>query len=156
MKKKTVVFVVGHSDWGKATTLKALTKGDLRTKQWRIAGEWFTLKRRSNDDPPKPGYQSTLQYVQRADLHHSLIISLAPSFKNEEHETLKILSTLQSKRYEMHFFVIKHQQSKLGASPISDEEIAMLRMWGAGLTMDGYDSPERIGKMLYDYIRSVI
>jgi len=22
-------------------------------------------------DPPKPGYQSTLQYVQRADLHHS-------------------------------------------------------------------------------------
>lgn len=156
MKRKIVIFVVGHSDWGKASTLKALTRGDVRTKQWNIAGEWFTLKRRSNDDPLKPPYETTLQFVQRADLHHSLVLALAPSFKNEEHQTLQILETLKSKGYEMHFFVIRQQQSKLGVPAISDEEIAVLRTWGVGMTMDGYDSPEKIAIALRNYIASMI
>jgi len=153
---KIAVFVVGHRDWGKSTTLKALTGGDGRRKQWKIAGRWFTLKRRSNDDPPKPPYESTLQFLQRPNFDDALIVSLAPDFKNKESETQAILDTLKSKGYVLHFFVIKNQQSKLGAPPISDEEMTILQFQGMGMTMDGYDTPENIAKALHRYIRAVL
>jgi len=62
MKKKAFA-VVGHSNWGKSYTLRALTDNTPQYRWWEIKGELFNIKRMSNDDDT----EGLLEFVEGID-----------------------------------------------------------------------------------------
>lgn len=128
MAKGKAFLVVGHEDWGKSTTLKALTDNSRYPRQWKIGSIEFFIRRMSNDDQ----LDSFKKFVSKLDLDlvPYLIATLCPTFNNEEAlpDLLEILSTLKRK-YELFFFVLRHNCQN-PAITISDDEISKLERYG--------------------------
>ncbi|MGD0090813.1 MAG: hypothetical protein ABSE73_12910 [Planctomycetota bacterium] len=130
MAKPFAFVVVGHSNWGKSWTLKALTGGSWHRKRVRIKGHDFFIRRMSNDDDPKPpneaDRQSLLDFARKEKGFRPVILALCPAFQEEK--TAQLLDVLREK-FTLKFWVMK---KKFGESDkvVTCEEIGKLRTYG--------------------------
>ncbi|MDO9358387.1 MAG: hypothetical protein Q7T70_05285 [Polaromonas sp.] len=126
MPKPKVIFVVGHSNWGKSETLRALTGGNWRVRRTKIADVEYFIRRMSNDDQPK-------SFIKRMttihpDIWPNIIAALCPDFDDSSKKTSAVLQALRDKGYRLFFWVL-HEQYGTGEL-ISPAEISSLRAFG--------------------------
>ena len=127
MPKGRAFLVVGHKNWGKSTTLKALTGGSRFERTWIIGKTQFFIRRMSNDDIPK----ALADFVNRLDpdVRPRVIATLCPTFNDKRRSLLlDILGTLKRK-YELFFFALRHK-CKNPKNTIPDDEIDKLERYG--------------------------
>ncbi len=124
MAKGLVVHVVGHANWGKSRTLRALTDGSSHQRYIQLGGVEFFIRRMSNDDAPAKFYDF-IRDVQPAD-KSDLIVAFCPEF--QEPQTQQCLEGLQEKGYKLFFWVMRHQYGT--AKIVTPEEIATLEQYG--------------------------
>lgn len=107
VSNKKIVFVVGHENWGKSKTLKALTDNNRYIKNYKLGGhDWF-IRRMSNDDQPD-GYYNFMDSLTKS----YLIAAFCPNFDDDRYKiTVNLLSELKRKGYELYFWVLKTQFS---------------------------------------------
>ena len=105
-----IVFVVGHSNWGKSKTLKCLTDDSRYVKTYTINDiNWF-IRRMSNDDYSE-SYCNFIKNLN-TEINPNVIAAFCPNFEEERNEeTIKILNSLKIKGYDLYFWVIEHQFS---------------------------------------------
>lgn len=113
-------FVVGHSNWGKSQTLRALTLRH-QVRYWSVGHRNFFIRRMSNDDY----LDRWADFVQQLDPKSVpyVIIALCP---NED--AIRVLERLKGK-YDLYFWVIRHSYGD--ARMISSKEEQALRALGA-------------------------
>jgi hypothetical protein len=128
MVKGKAFLVVGHKNWGKSTTLKALTNGSRFERRWKIGTTQFFIRRMSNDDNPK----DFLEFVNRCDPDATprLVATLCPTF-NDKRSLPLLLKTLGALklRYELFFFVLRHKCQNPKRT-IPDDEVENLERYG--------------------------
>jgi hypothetical protein len=126
MQRLKVIFIVGHERWGKSETLRALTNGDYYQRKITISGIPFFVRRMSNDD--KPG--EYIRFVKSVDplCKPYIIAALCPNFERKKAMTKYVLATLQSKGYELFFWVIESQYKT--SNVVTSLEIQCLREFG--------------------------
>ena len=126
MSKGRIAFVVGHSHWGKSSTLRALTNGNFHSRRTKIAGTEFYIRRMSNDDQPE-GY---IEFMKKLDpaRYADVIAALCPEFVSPDKATDAILRNLSAKGYSLFFWVIQHQYGK--PNTVSQAEIQCLQSFG--------------------------
>jgi hypothetical protein len=124
--RKICVFVVGHEDWGKSRTLRALTNGNTYQRRITINEEEFYIRRMSNDDQP----DSYVLFMKSLDpsRYPYLIAALCPNFERKDAHTASILRTLKQKGYELFFWVIKHQYGT--SEVVTADQLSQLRGFG--------------------------
>lgn len=137
MSKGKAFLVVGHKDWGKSSTLRALTDGSRYPRTWIIKSIMFFIRRMSNDDFPA----SLIELAKRLDpeVTPNVIATLCPTFNDKKAlpallETLNILK----RKYKLFFFVLRHKCSNPDLT-IPDDETDKLERYG---TVDVFQ-PER-------------
>jgi hypothetical protein len=126
MHKPSVVFVVGHSNWGKSKTLRALTNDNYRVHRTTISGVEYFVRRMSNDDLPESfiKWMTTVQPEKWPDI----LAALCPDFDDPEKETADVLQALKDKGYRLFFWVL---HKKFGANEfVQSSEISRLRTFG--------------------------
>lgn len=123
ISKGKAFVVVGHKNWGKSLTLKALTKGNHHERSININGTKLAVRRVSNDDIPL----SFLDFVNNLDPNKkpNVILTLCPD--SEIDATIKILDAL-SEKYRLFFWVIENQYGN--GRQITSAEIKGLRRYG--------------------------
>lgn len=126
MSKPKVIFVVGHSNWGKSQTLKLLTNGTHRVRRTEIADVEYFIRRMSNDDQPE-GFIKRMTTIH-PDLWPHILATLCPDFDDPKKATATVLQALRDKGYELFFWVLA-QQYGTGAR-IQSSELARLRSFG--------------------------
>lgn len=133
MREKLVVFVVGHENWGKSYTLRALKQicnRQVRHRRVSIKGIQFLVRATSNDDVPK----RYAAFINGLRFPH-LIAALCPKFKksskrdNPRKLADRLLSRLQEKGYSLFFWVIRYKWTGLAA--IHHQEISELRKYAS-------------------------
>jgi len=95
MPKPKVAFVVGHRDWGKSATLRALTGGSYHQRRCMIEGVEFFIRRMSNDDYPD-GFIELMRSIDPT-VEPNIIAALCPNFEDPAAETEAVLETLRKK-----------------------------------------------------------
>ncbi len=134
MQEKRVAFVVGHENWGKSYTLRALfdicgRRGNCVT----IDGIEFFVRKTSNDDIVKHP-RSYIEFMNRLSKPY-VIAALCPKFKTfaKPDNDLKladdILQALRRKGYRLFFWVIEHKWDR-PTEVINQNEISELRRHG--------------------------
>jgi hypothetical protein len=126
MPKGKAFFVVGHKNWGKSTTLKALTDGSWRKRLWEIKGTEFFIRRMSNDDIPKDFRDFATRLDPKSRPY--VIATMCPTFEDKRwrpHETMRLLR----QSYDLFFFVLRHK-CKDPEITISDGEVSQMEKYG--------------------------
>lgn len=126
MPNPCVVFVVGHSNWGKSKTLRALTDDSVRVRRTVISGVEYFVRRMSNDDLP----QSFIDWMTTVEPAKwpQIIAALCPDFDDAGKETADVLTSLQARGYKLHFWVLN---KKFGTEEfVKPNEITRLRRFG--------------------------
>lgn len=126
MSKPKVVFVVGHSNWGKSQTLRALTGDSHRVRRTEIAGTEYFIRRMSNDDQPE-GFIKRMKAMQ-PDFWPQILAALCPDFDDPEKDTAAVLQSLRDKGYKLFFWVLAKQYGT--DDRIQKTEISQLRSFG--------------------------
>jgi hypothetical protein len=128
MLKGKAFFVVGHKDWGKSSTLKALTDGSRFPRTWVIASIAFFVRRMSNDDFPESLIRLANRLHPQTTPH--VIATLCPTF-NDKKARPALLDTLNilKRKYELFFFVLRHKCSNRDLT-IPDDETEKLERYG--------------------------
>jgi hypothetical protein len=151
MPKSKVVFVVGHSNWGKSQTLRALTNGNYRVRRTTISGVEYFVRRMSNDDLP----ESFIEWMVAVNPERwpNILAALCPDFEASEKKTAVVLQALRDKGYKLFFWVL---HKKFGTSEfIKSSEISRLRAFGkVEVIEDGWEANVR-GKKLKAFIKSI-
>lgn len=128
MSKGKAFLVVGHKNWGKSTTLKALTDDSRYPRRWTIDSIDFFIRRMSNDDFP----ESLRDFINGLDpeVLPRVIATLCPTFNDKPSLPLllDVLATLKRK-YDVFFFVLQHK-GKNPKETIADDEIEKLERYG--------------------------
>ena len=151
MSKGTAFLVIGHANWGKSKTLKALTEGNVHIKHKMFKEKIFFIRRMSNDDLSEKYKIFTLALDQKYD--ENIIVSFCPNIDNRIKDTIFILKNLESK-YELHSFILKHQYGS--NSIISSDEIDLVNTYSKDIliyTKVNAESEER-AQALKKYIDS--
>jgi hypothetical protein len=129
MQKGTAFVLVGHKNWGKSRTLKALADGSSHLHTLTVKSHNFFIRRMSNDDVPEKLPNRFTDFVENLDADSCpyLIITLCPDFTNSLPKTKAVLKELV-KKYRLFFFVLRF---KYGCDKeISDAEIEGLKQFG--------------------------
>ncbi len=107
MPEPRVIFVVGHSNWGKSETLRALTSESHRIRRVSIAHVEFFIRRMSNDDLP----ESFIKRMTSIDPRFwpYIIARLCPEFDDPSKGTATVLQTLCDKGYKLFFWALEKQ-----------------------------------------------
>jgi len=126
MPKGKIAFVVGHSNWGKSSTLKALTGGSHHQRWITVLNEPVFIRRMSNDDK----YESYIDFMRKLDpaIRPYLIAALCPVFGDQDNDTADILKGLRDKGYELFFWVIERKY--IGSDSIALNDIERLHTFG--------------------------
>ncbi|MEX3639661.1 hypothetical protein [Paraburkholderia sp. BR14320] len=126
MSKPKIAFVVGHSNWGKSHTLRALTNGSRYQRRLTVKDVEFLIRRMSNDDLP----ESFIQFMATADPQSipAIIAALCPNFQDESAATDSVLTELRTKGYRLFFWVMEQQYGTANTMPAGD--ISRLRKYG--------------------------
>ena len=118
-------ILVGHSNWGKSATLKAMTGGKPHIHYHQIADKKFFIRRMSNDDFPEE-FRDFCESLD-PDTKEYLLTTLCPDFDNQFKYTANSLIILKEK-YDLSFFVLKH---KYGSDRcVTDQEMNSLEDYG--------------------------
>lgn len=126
MSKPKVIFIVGHSNWGKSQTLRELTGGSHRVRRTKIGGIEYFIRRMSNDDQPA-GFIKRMGAMDPAYWPY-ILAALCPDFMNKTKATAMVLQHLKDKGYKLFFWV---QSQQYGTSEtILRTEISSLRTFG--------------------------
>jgi len=115
-------FVVGNEEWGKSSTLKALTGGITQKRYIKITDRWFFIRRMSNDDIPDSWeiFIKGLDPKEKPDV----IIALCPA-----EPALPFLRILQKRGFTLFFWIIRRRcDGKPG--DLSDVEIERFKGLG--------------------------
>lgn len=151
MPKPKVVFVVGHSDWGKSKTLRALTNDNYRVRRTTISGVEYFVRRMSNDDLP----ESFVDWMTTVNPERwpNILAALCPDFETSEKKTAAVLQVLQNKGYKLFFWVL---HKKFGVNEfIQSSEIARLRTFGkVEVVKDEWEASVR-GRKFKAFITSI-
>ena len=126
MAKPKVFFVVGHSNWGKSKTLRALTNGNHRVRRTSISGIEYFIRRMSNDDLPESFIKRMTTF--RPAIWPNIIAALCPNFDDPEKQTAEVLKSLQDKGYKLFFWVLQKQYGT--GTIIRPAELSRLRAFG--------------------------
>lgn len=122
MARGKAFLVVGHKQWGKSRTLKALTDENHRIRSISIGDCSLFIRRMSNDDKPND-FRALVRKLRPAQ-HGDAILAFCPVFDEDAGEILADLKEY----YDIHSFVLRHSFD--GERHISAEEIAALREFG--------------------------
>lgn len=144
-----IAFVVGHSDWGKSTTLRALTGDNFRVRWHSISRTDFFLRRMSNDDYPD-SYLNFMGRVTPAKYSH-LIAALCPVFGVDENPTEIILDNLQKKGFDLFFWILVKEQGE-GERTISKADIRILQKYGLVRTHEERSTPKHNAKLFSRFV----
>ena len=93
MPKGKAFIVVGHRHWGKSSTLKALTNGNVHDDSIEIDGRSFFIRRMSNDDDSEGLVEFAKGLKPKIDL---LLMTLCPAFDKPERMTNEVLELLHA------------------------------------------------------------
>jgi hypothetical protein len=158
VETKCAVFVVGHENWGKSQTLRALI--DLcngQGKRVTINGTEFLLRIMSNDDQPAP-YHTFMKSTRRP----YFIAAFCPKFtklQNYDHPRKPIdrtLQDLQRRGYRLFFWVIRHKWNDL-EKVITSKEVSELRRYGTVEIFVGQDvKAERRASHLRSFVAKAV
>lgn len=118
MSKPKIAFVVGHSNWGKSLTLKALTNGDRYQRRVTIKDVEFLIRRMSNDDLPE-SFINFMGSVDPASVP-AIIAALCPNFEDAQAATESVLVGLRAKGYKLFFWVMEQQYGTGKVMPAAD------------------------------------
>lgn len=131
MPRPKIAFVVGHENWGKSETLRALTDRDRYQKRCLIDGVEFFIRRMSNDD--KPETDSFEKFWKSIDPKKkpNVIGTLCPKFQDLDRATklvLEVLGALRNNGYQLFFWVIRNRCKPIRnkTNEVSDGEILEL------------------------------
>jgi hypothetical protein len=137
---RRLAFVVGHENWGKSETLRALIDiSDGHGRKVTIDGSEFLVRRMSNDDKPR-SYRNFMNSISRP----YAIAALCPKFKKLQNydDPMKVidavLQSLRERGYGLFFWVIEHKWRE-PARVIGREELAELRQYGTVGMFQGRD-----------------
>lgn len=122
MERGKAFLVVGHRQWGKSRTLKALTDDSHHARFLSIAKRHLFVRRMSNDDKPSD-YRRVVSEL-RPTRHEFVILGFCPVFDKDADEILGELK----EHYAIHSFVLRNSYDR--ARHISAQEIARLRAFG--------------------------
>lgn len=150
MTKYKAVFVVGHANWGKSVTIRALTGGLHRYVT--IDDVEFHIRRMSNDDDPD-GLVDFIGSVEPEN-HPNLLIALCPNFTDRAAMTEHILATLRRKGYRLFFFVLERQYGSERC--VLPSQIARLRTFGRVEVYSGNAQSEVRAGQLRTFISDVV
>ena len=140
--KAQAFFVVGHSNWGKSQTLRALA-GPHQVRRWSVKGRDFFVRRMSNDDLSDK-WMKFIKQLDPARRSH-VIAALCPKT-----DALDLLGTLKDK-YNLFFWVLRHSYEGYGA--ISAQEEDALRALGTVVVFDQKHAPaEQRAKALKEFV----
>ncbi len=129
MRKGTAFVLVGHKNWGKSRTLKALAGGSSHLQKLTIKSTDFFIRRMSNDDVSKKLPSRFTNFVESLDptICPYLIVTLCPNFTDSLPKTEWVLQELV-KKYRLFFFVLQYKYKR--DESISDDEIKRLEKFG--------------------------
>jgi len=147
--KGKIAFVVGHTNWGKSTTLRALTHDNFRLRWHSISGFDFFIRRMSNDDYPD-SYIDFMRRITPTKYDH-LIAAMCPEFNSSENPTETILLSLQKKGFELYFWVLEKEQGH-GERTVRSSEILTLRKHGVVEIHDTKTTPQKNAKLFSKFI----
>lgn len=132
---KKAIAVVGHENWGKSYTLKALA-GSAHKNWIEINGKWFYVKHMSNDDIYGALYDWVKKFISRyKNDDYGLVFALCPDFNNAEKKTKKILELLTDIDIEIKFFILDKNYNN--DKEISKTEISEMKKFGNIYLTDG-------------------
>lgn len=146
-----VVFVVGHSNWGKSQTLRELTDGSYNVRRTEIAGIEYFIRRMSNDDQPE-GFVKRMKGM-RPGRWPQILAALCPDFEDREKCTAEVLLTLRDKGYSLFFWVLAKQYGT--DARIQANQIAQLRTFGEVEIFEGVAEAAVRAKKFRAYVRSI-
>ncbi len=126
MSQPKIVFIVGHANWGKSSTLRALTGGSHHVRAIELKESRFLLRRMSNDDRPE-SFKKLLSRLDPSYWPH-VIAALCPKFQDGDDGLESILESLRGKGYRLFFWVMEHQFGT--AEKIRATELTSLRRFG--------------------------
>lgn len=149
--RPNAVFIVGHSNWGKSRTLKALTD-DRLLRYWTVADTEFFIRRMSNDDRPA-GLVDLARRLNPRETEH-VIMALCPNFDEPWAKTAVILDAVQSKGYRMWFWVM--ERAFRGDLTVSANEIQLLREYGTVSVIRERLPAEARARSLSAFLRQVV
>ena len=139
MPNPQLFFVVGHKDWGKSRTLRALTGGEHQVRKTTVGNHTFLIWRMSNDD--KPAVWTRRLRELNPQTHTRAILTVCPT-----PDAQAALDSLRS-QYALFFWVIRHSH---GDYPNSDgrtistvEEQALRSLGVVEVFEDIADAPVR-------------
>lgn len=126
MSTPTIAFVVGHANWGKSKTLRALTDGNCHQRRIIIGGVQFFIRRMSNDDDPG-GFVNLMTTIDPS-VEPRVIAAFCPNFDDEEAAAESVLGALRKKGYRLFFWVMQNQYGT-GAA-MASKDISRLLSFG--------------------------
>ena len=120
------IVLVGHSNWGKSKTLKALTNDIVQYRYWDIADRTFFIRRMSNDDFS----QDLKEFVENLspDKQEFVLLTLCPDF-DEPLKYAKANLIKLSQKYTLNFFVLQYAYDS--DRSVSSTEIGKLKEYGS-------------------------
>jgi hypothetical protein len=127
-------FVVGNGDFGKSGTLKALTGGLHRTTL--VGGRKFLIKRRSNDDIPKP-WEEFIKALNPDNTPY-VIVAICP----KEH-AVPLLREMRRRGFELFFWIIRVRSDNNGERLTPDEEARFRDIGTVAFCEQRAERPER-------------
>jgi len=152
MSKSRIVFVVGHSHWGKSQTLRELTAGNHRVRRTAIDRSEFFIRRMSNDDRLRE-YLRRMGSLDPASWPY-VIAALCPRFDGAN-SIEDLLDELRTRGYRLFFWVIEQQYGKPENS-VSSGEMQELRRFGRVEVLVGQHEAASRAKKLKAFIRAEV
>lgn len=152
MNKNIVIFVVGHENWGKSKTLRALTNDNYQVKKKTVGEIEFFIRRMSNDDD-QDGY---FKFMKLLDPKYkpNLVAALCPNFERPGARTVDVLEILIKKGYTLNFWVIENQYGT--ENSVTGAEIKSLNSYGTVEIFSKLAESNVRAKAFEAFIKSVI
>ena len=94
-------FAVGHNNWGKSRTLRALTGGLHRIRNFPLDNRPFQIRRSSNDDELQR-WTRLLDGLNPTS-HTHVILTVCPTPASQP-----VLARLRQRGYGLFFWIIRH------------------------------------------------
>ena len=151
MSKPKVIFIVGHSNWGKSQTLRALTGDSHRVRRMEIEDTEYFIRRMSNDDQPE-GFIKRMK-AMHPDSWPQILAALCPDFDDPEKDTAVVLKSLRDKGYKLFFWVLAKQYGT--DRHIDKAEISRLRSFGKVEVFDGEAEANVRAKKFKAYVAAI-
>ena len=160
--EKRVVFVVGHRNWGKTSTIRALKRICQTGEQEQyvmIGSATFWVRSQSNDDDPIKYEKALLERTTRSANSH-IIAAFCPRFNGcpsdrmrSSHHVDGFIRRLKQNGCRLFFWAIRHKQNSSASRDILREcEISEMGKHGQVKVFETKDKQRILAEHLHRYI----